>query len=255
MEEEEYDFMLKIIIVGESQVGKTNIMSKYLKNNFDENSRPTAGVEFGAKIFKIEGLRIKAQIWDTAGLERYKAITQAYYRGAKGAFVVYDITKKQTLDKVGELINNVKKSAHKNVSIILIGNKTDLEDKREIMKEQGEEKAKKYNVSFLETSALTGENLDKAFEMLMNEIYKKEKNSDEKQQINNDDKNKTEEPPKDDLDYYKNENEKLKKENIDLKNDLLNCKNEIEKLKQENNKLKDDLDKLNNELNKNDKNN
>ena len=176
MEKEDIDFMFKIILVGKSQVGKTNIMSKFLKNSFDENSRPTIGVEFGGKIYNIYGHQIKAHFWDIAGQERYKNLVQSYYRGATGALVIYDITNKESFDKVDNLINDVKKYTQKDVSIILIGNKTDLEDKREIMKEQGEEKAKKYNVSFIETSALTGENLDKVFEMLMTEIYKKEKN-------------------------------------------------------------------------------
>ena len=177
---EDYEMMFKIILIGQSSVGKTNILSKFLKNDFDENYIPTIGVEFGSKLFNIEGHRIKAQIWDPSGEEQSKALINAYSKGTKGALVVYDITKKQTLDNVGDLLNNLKKAAHKNLSIILIGNKNDLEDKREIMKEEGEEKAKKYKAAFLETSALTGENLDKAFENLMTEIYKKEMNENQK---------------------------------------------------------------------------
>ena len=177
---QKYDFMFKIILIGESQVGKTNIVSRFLRNNFDENSRSTIGIEFGSKIFTIDGHQIKAQFWDTSGLERYKTINFAYYKGVKGAFVVYDITNKESFDKVDNRMNDLKKLAPKDVSIILIGNKNDLEDNREIMKEEGEEKAKKHNAYFIETSALTGENLDKAFEMMMTELYQKEKNSNEK---------------------------------------------------------------------------
>ena len=173
MEDENYEMMFKVVLVGDSSVGKTNIMSKYLKNEFHEDSKATVGVEFGSKQFNIEGHQIKAQIWDTAGQERYKAITSAYYKGAKGAFVVYDITRKQSFDSVDRWINELKAAADKKLSIIIIGNKCDLEDQRQVTKEQAEEKAKTNEVAFMETSALSGENLDKAFEKMMNEVFKK----------------------------------------------------------------------------------
>ena len=172
-EEENYEMMFKVVLVGDSFVGKTNIMSKYLKNEFHEDSKATVGVEFGSKQFKIEGHTIKAQIWDTAGQERYKAITSAYYKGAKGAFVVYDITRKGSFESIEKWVNDLTSTADKKLTIVVIGNKCDLEDQRQITKEQGEEKANKLEVAFLETSAFSGENLDKAFELMMNEIYKK----------------------------------------------------------------------------------
>ena len=173
MEDENYEMMFKVVLVGDSFVGKTNIMSKYLKNEFHEDSKATVGVEFGSKQFKIEGHTIKAQIWDTAGQERYKAITSAYYKGAKGAFVVYDITRKGSFESIEKWVNDLTSTADKKLTIVVIGNKCDLEDQRQITKEQGEEKANKLEVAFLETSAFSGENLDKAFEMMINEIYKK----------------------------------------------------------------------------------
>ena len=173
MEDENYEMMFKVVLVGDSFVGKTNIMSKYLKNEFHEDSKATVGVEFGSKQFKIEGHKIKAQIWDTAGQERYKAITSAYYKGAKGAFVVYDITRKGSFESIEKWVNDLTSTADKKLTIVVIGNKCDLEDQRQITKEQGEEKANKLEVAFLETSAFSGENLDKAFEMMINEIYKK----------------------------------------------------------------------------------
>ena len=172
-EDENYEMMFKVVLVGDSFVGKTNIMSKYIKNEFHEDSKATVGVEFGSKQFTVEGHSIKAQIWDTAGQERYKAITSAYYKGAKGAFIVYDITRKQSFDSVEKWVNDVTAVADKKITIILIGNKCDLEDQRQITKEQGEEKANKLEIAFLETSALSGENLDKAFDKMMNEVYKK----------------------------------------------------------------------------------
>ena len=173
MSEEEYEMMVKVIIIGDSSVGKTTIMSKYLKNQFNEDSKATVGVEFGSKLFKINGHNIKAQIWDTAGQEKYKAITGAYYKGSKGAFVVYDITRKDTFESVDKWINDLKASGDPKLTIIIIGNKCDLEHRREVFMEQGEEKAKSFNCAFLETSAFSGDNIDKAFEMMISEIFKK----------------------------------------------------------------------------------
>ena len=173
MEEEAVDVMFKVVLVGDSGVGKTNILSKYIKNEFHEDSKSTIGVEFGSKQLKIEGHKIKAQIWDTAGQEKYKAITSAYYKGAKGAFVVYDITRKETFNSVDRWINDLKTSADKNLTIIMIGNKCDLEDQRQVSADQGEEKGKSYDVAFMETSAFSGENIDNDFGNLINEIYKK----------------------------------------------------------------------------------
>ena len=173
MEDDNYEMMFKVVLVGDSFVGKTNIMSKYLKNEFHEDSKATVGVEFGSKQFNIEGHSIKAQIWDTAGQERYKAITSAYYKGAKGAFVVYDITRKGSFESIYKWVSDLTAAADKKLTIVVIGNKSDLEDQRQVTKEQGEEKASKLEVAFMETSALSGENLDKAFEMMINEVYKK----------------------------------------------------------------------------------
>ena len=175
-DEENYDVLFKIVLIGDSFVGKTNIMSKYLMNEFHEDSKATVGVEFGAKKFDIEGKSVKAQIWDTAGQERYKSITTTYYKGAKGALIVYDITRKETFDSVDRWISELLNSGDKNMTMLLIGNKCDLDNQRQVTKEQGEEKAKAFKVAFLETSASSGENLDVAFEMIMKEVYSKCKN-------------------------------------------------------------------------------
>ena len=176
MAEEEYEMMVKVIIIGDSSVGKTNIMSRYLKNQFLENSKATVGVEFGAKLFNINGHKIKAQIWDTAGQEKYKAITGAYYKGSKGAFVVYDITRKDTFESIDKWINDLKTTGDPKLNIMIIGNKCDLEHRREVLKEQGEEKSRSFGCAFLETSALSGDNIEKGFEMMISEIFKKYEN-------------------------------------------------------------------------------
>ena len=104
MENKEYDLLFKLILIGDSYVGKSNILLKYLKNQFNENSKTTIGVEFGTKNIIINNKRIKIQIWDTAGQERYRSITSAYYKGAKGALIVYDITRKNTFDNIDKWI-------------------------------------------------------------------------------------------------------------------------------------------------------
>ena len=170
---EEYEMMIKVILIGDSGVGKTNIMSKFLKNQFLEDSKATVGVEFGSKLFIQQGHKIKAQIWDTAGQEKYKAITSAYYKGSKGALVIYDITQKETFANIEKWVNDLKCKGDPKITVIIIGNKNDLEEKRQISKEQGEEKAKSFGCAFLETSAFSGDNIEKAFEMMVKEIYDK----------------------------------------------------------------------------------
>ena len=169
----DYDYLYKLIIVGDSFVGKTNIMSQYIRKEFSLNTKSTVGVEFGAKIIKIENKMIKAQIWDTAGEERYRSVTNAYYKGAKGAFVVYDITNKLSFESIEKWIQDLKINSDHNITLLLIGNKKDLEDKREVSKEEGEEKAKTFGLGFIETSACTGENIDKAFETMLKEVFNK----------------------------------------------------------------------------------
>ena len=170
---DEYDYLFKLIIVGDTNVGKTNIMSKYIKDQFNITSKSTIGVEFGTKILEIDNKKVEAQIWDTAGQERYKSITSAYYKGAKGAFIVYDITNKSTFESVDKWIKDLNSYGDKNLTMLLIGNKSDLEDKRIINKEEGEEKAKSFELGFIETSAYNGDNIDQAFDIMLKEVLKR----------------------------------------------------------------------------------
>ena len=126
-DEGDYDVLLKLVMIGDSGVGKTNILSRYLNNEFSLTSKATVGVEFGSTIVKKNGKLIKLQIWDTAGQERYKSITSAYYKGAKGAFVVYDITNKKTFKNIDKWIVELKANGNQDILVILIGNKLDLE--------------------------------------------------------------------------------------------------------------------------------
>ena len=183
--EESYDMIFKLVLIGDSFVGKTNIMSQYLKNEFHNDSKATVGVEFGSKKYKIDGRSIKAQIWDTAGQERYKAITKAYYKGSLGAFVVYDITRKESFQSVDRWIKEVRDASERNIVLMLIGNKSDLESQRQVTKEQGEAKGKAFDCAFLETSALNGNNLDKAFDLMIKEVYDKNHTAIEQEEENN----------------------------------------------------------------------
>ena len=184
---EEFDLIFKIVIIGDSGVGKTNLIGRYLKNEYKEDSKATVGVEFGEKKYEINGLKIKAQIWDTAGQERYRAITSMYYKGAKGAFIVFDLSSKSTFQNVEKWFNEIKKTADPTINLILIGNKSDLKDKRQISTEEGENKAKEMNVAYLETSALNADNVDKAFDLLIQEITKKMKKEIEEEEYEEND--------------------------------------------------------------------
>ena len=170
-----YESAFKIIIVGDSGVGKTNIMTKYIKNEFHGKFKVTVGVDLFTKEFDIEGHKIKAQIFDTAGQERFRALIPQYYKGTKGAFVVYDITSEITFNAIDKWVSEIRAVADKRIILILIGNKSDLEDLRKVTKENGEKKAKELGLAFLETSALNGDNLENAFNKMINEIYNKYK--------------------------------------------------------------------------------
>ena len=173
LDEENYDLIFKLVLIGDSGVGKTNILSRYINNEFSLATQSTVGVEFGSKIIKKNDKLIKLQIWDTAGQERYKSITSAYYKGSKGALVVYDITRKSTFENIDKWIDELKINGSEEVLIMLVGNKSDLEDKREVPTEEVAKKAEQMNIAFCETSALQGKNIEHAFDSLIDEIAKK----------------------------------------------------------------------------------
>ena len=173
-DKKDYNYLFKILILGDSFVGKTNMLKRFLNDEFDMNTKETVGVEFGSKNFILGEKEdiVKAQIWDTAGQERYRSVTKAYYKGAKGALLVYDITRKSTFENIDNWLIDLRTNADKDILILLIGNKSDLIDNREITEEEARTKAEQYNIAFLETSAKTGDNIDKAFTQLIEEVYK-----------------------------------------------------------------------------------
>ena len=172
-EDDSYDLLYKIIIVGDTCVGKSNILSRYIKNVFREDSKSTVGVELGNKLLKVKGTNTKLQIWDTAGQERYRSITSSYYKGSHGCFIVYDITNEQSFENVEKWFEQVQKEGSKDVSIILVGNKCDLENERKVPKEKGEEKSKLLNIAFFETSALSNIKIEDIFTVIAENIYER----------------------------------------------------------------------------------
>ncbi|GAB4830322.1 Ras- protein RABA5b [Ancistrocladus abbreviatus] len=135
MEEEDSgeEYLFKIVIIGDSAVGKSNLLSRYARNEFDINTKATIGVEFQTQCVEIDGKEVKAQIWDTAGQERFRAVTSAYYRGAVGALIVYDVSRRSTFENVGRWLEELNTHCDTTVARILVGNKCDLENIREIV--------------------------------------------------------------------------------------------------------------------------
>jgi len=173
-----YNRLYKIILIGDTNVGKTSIISKYLTGTFPQgaNSIPTIAAEFATKIIQIkEGGYIKAQIWDTAGQERYKSITYHHYRKSAGGLIVYDITKRSSFENIPSWLSDLKKLADKECIIALIGNKLDIvqnnEKKREVSKEEAQSFAYLNHLLFYETSAYNDENINDIFEDILQNIY------------------------------------------------------------------------------------
>jgi len=165
------DYKLKLVVVGDSGVGKTNLIKRFANNTFNSNSKATVGVEFLSRTFKINNRVFKIEIWDTAGQERYKSITAAYYKGAKGALVVYDITSKISFENIDKWMLEIKEKSSKDLKIMIIGNKSDLKDGRQVSNEEAMKKAKDTGIALMETSALDSTNVKEAFHDLLKEMY------------------------------------------------------------------------------------
>merc|ERR1712004_49175 len=170
--DDEYDYLFKVVLIGDSGVGKSNLLSRFTRNEFNLESKSTIGVEFATRSIQVDGKTIKAQIWDTAGQERYRAITSAYYRGAVGALLVYDIAKHLTYENVERWLRELRDHADANIVIMLVGNKSDLRHLRAVPTDEAKSFAEKNNLSFIETSALDSTNVETAFHNILTDVYR-----------------------------------------------------------------------------------
>ena len=168
---QDVDHIFKILIIGDSSVGKSNILLRFSDNIFHDTFLPTIGVDFKIRNVKMSNQTIKLNIWDTAGQERFKTITSTYYKGAHGIILVYDITDRESFNNIENWLNEVKKHAGAQVVKLLIGNKCDLEEERVVNTKEGKELADNLGISFLETSAKQRTNIDEAFMTLTKQIY------------------------------------------------------------------------------------
>uniref|UniRef100_A0A0E0C7R6 GTP-binding protein n=1 Tax=Oryza meridionalis TaxID=40149 RepID=A0A0E0C7R6_9ORYZ len=169
--EDDYDYLFKTVLIGDSGVGKSNLLSRFTKNEFCLESKSTIGVEFATRSIQVDGKVVKAQIWDTAGQERYRAITSAYYRGAVGALLVYDVTRRATFDNVARWLKELRDHTDPSIVVMLVGNKSDLRHLVAVSTEDGKEYAEAESLYFMETSALDATNVENAFAEVLTQIY------------------------------------------------------------------------------------
>ncbi|KAK5582403.1 hypothetical protein RB653_003986 [Dictyostelium firmibasis] len=168
-----YSFLFKYIIIGDTGVGKSCLLLQFTDKRFQPVHDLTIGVEFGARMITIDNKAIKLQIWDTAGQESFRSITRSYYRGSAGALLVYDITRRDTFNHLTCWLKDARSYANSNMTIILIGNKSDMESKRAVSYEEGKQFADENGLIFLETSAKTASNVEEAFVNTASKIYEK----------------------------------------------------------------------------------
>jgi len=168
-----YAYLFKYIIIGDTGVGKSCLLLQFTDKRFQQVHDLTIGVEFGARMITIDGKQIKLQIWDTAGQESFRSITRSYYRGAAGALLVYDITRRDTFNHLTSWLDDARQHANSNMTIMLIGNKCDLDARRAVSFEEGQQFANEHGLVFLETSAKTAANVEEAFINTARKIYEK----------------------------------------------------------------------------------
>ncbi|XP_003576660.1 ras-related protein Rab-2-A [Brachypodium distachyon] len=170
-----YAYLFKYIVVGDTGVGKSCLMLQFTDKRFQPVHDLTIGVEFGSRMVTIDNRKIKLHIWDTAGQEAFRSITRSYYRGAAAALLVYDITRRETFSHLTSWLEEMRQLAdgNNNITIVLVGNKLDLEQRRAVSTEEGEQFAKENGLAFIETSARTRHNVDEAFVKTASAVYHK----------------------------------------------------------------------------------
>lgn len=168
-----YAYLFKFIIIGDTGVGKSCLLLQFTDHRFRNDHDLTIGVEFGCAILTIKDRPLKLQIWDTSGQEKFKSLTRSYYRGAAGALLVYDVTRRRSFDQVTRWLEEARQNGNPGLSIALVGNKTDLDSSREVSESEGAKFAEDHGLLFIETSAKSGAQVDQAFSQLLAHIYDK----------------------------------------------------------------------------------
>jgi len=167
-----FDHLFKIVLIGDSGVGKSNLLSRFTRNAFTDDEKTTIGVEFATRVIPMaSGRNVKMQVWDTAGQERYRAITNAYYRGALGALLCYDITSYSSFSNIARWLSELRDHANRDVVLLVVGNKLDDEANREVSEEQAKQLSEELALPLIETSAKSGEGVNEAFEDVAKRIY------------------------------------------------------------------------------------
>lgn len=178
--QQEYDYLFKLLLIGNSAVGKSSLLLRFSDNIFNESFLPTIGVDFKIRTLDLNSKIAKLQIWDTAGQERFKNITSSYYKGAHGVILVYDITDRGSFKDIENWLQEVQKHANENIVKLLVGNKCDLESQRQVTTDEGKDLAQSLGVKFVETSAKSSTNVEKAFQTLALEIKQRVQKTDDK---------------------------------------------------------------------------
>ncbi|KAF9936217.1 GTP-binding protein [Mortierella antarctica] len=168
-----YDYLIKLLLIGDSGVGKSCLLLRFSDDSFTPSFITTIGIDFKIRTIELDGKRIKLQIWDTAGQERFRTITTAYYRGAMGILLVYDVTDERSFSNIRNWFSNIEQHASEGVNKILIGNKCDMPDKKVISKDQGQALADEFGIKFLETSAKSNICVEEAFFSLARDIKRR----------------------------------------------------------------------------------
>jgi len=165
-----YDFLIKLLLIGDSGVGKSCLLLRFCDDAWTPSFITTIGIDFKIRTIELDGKRIKLQIWDTAGQERFRTITTAYYRGAMGILLVYDVTDDRSFNNIRTWHANIEQHASEGVNKVLIGNKSDWTDKRAVTEEEGRQLADELGIKFIETSAKINEGVEDAFFTLARDI-------------------------------------------------------------------------------------
>lgn len=169
----QHDYYVQLMLIGDCSVGKSSIAMRFSDDTYVPNYLSTIGIDYKVKTVEMGGKRVKVRIWDTAGQERFRSITDAYYRSADGVVLVYDVTSRASFDNVKVWIRSIQHKARADTNVILVGNKRDMEEKREVSREEGASLGNAYNLEFIETSAKTGYRIKEVFAHITRDIVRR----------------------------------------------------------------------------------